>query len=49
MYKFPYFVLPIPMCDQQVFPPHIIDILLSSKQVLNENKDKYQTCVRETV
>ena len=38
-YKFPCFVLPLPMCDQQVFSPHIINILLPSEQVLNEKKE----------
>ena len=40
--KCPCFVLELPMCDQKIFSPHNINILLSSKQVLNENKDKYQ-------
>ena len=30
------------MCDQKIFSPQNINILLSSKQVLNEDKDKYQ-------
>ena len=30
------------MCDQKIFSSHNINILLSSKQVLNENKDKHQ-------
>ena len=33
------FVLELPMCDQNIFSPHNINILLSSKQLLNENKD----------
>ena len=38
----PSFVLELPMCDQKIFSPHNSNILLSSKQVLNEKKDKYQ-------
>ena len=33
--KCPCFVLELPMCDQKLFSPHNINILLSSKQVLN--------------
>ena len=36
------FVLELPMCDQKIFSPHNINILLSSKQVLNKNREKYQ-------
>ena len=41
-YKIPCFDLPLPMYDQQVFSSHNINILLSTEQVLNENKDKCQ-------
>ena len=47
--KYPCFVLELPLCDQKIFSPQNINILLSSKQVLNEDKDKYPPHERRLV